>query len=80
MSDVNEDKTSGDFRDMGLRLAEEVVSFVNRKLNKFSTSPSPRDVKLSFVGYSIGNVIIRSALAGTHSSHKDVARFYLSVI
>ncbi|KAG8654854.1 hypothetical protein MANES_05G186300v8, partial [Manihot esculenta] len=63
MSDVNEDKTSGDFRDMGLRLAEEVVSFVNRKLNKFSTSPSPRDVKLSFVGHSIGNVIIRSALA-----------------
>ncbi|KAL0440822.1 UNVERIFIED_CONTAM: Pentatricopeptide repeat-containing protein, chloroplastic, partial [Sesamum radiatum] len=31
MSEANEEKTSGDFRDMGRRLAQEVVSFVKRK-------------------------------------------------
>ncbi|KAG8632741.1 protein FAM135A isoform X2 [Manihot esculenta] len=63
MSEANEDKTSGDFREMGLRLAEEVISFLQRKLGKYSRSGGPRDIKLSFVGHSIGNVIIRSALA-----------------
>ncbi|XP_021639963.2 uncharacterized protein LOC110635076 isoform X1 [Hevea brasiliensis] len=63
MSEANEDKTSGDFREMGLRLAEEVITFLQRKLDKFSRSGGPRDIKLSFVGHSIGNVIIRSALA-----------------
>lgn len=69
MSEANEDKTSGDFREMGLRLAEEVISFLQRKLGKYSRSGGPRDIKLSFVGHSIGNVIIRSALAGVYSSH-----------
>ncbi|XP_028787069.1 protein FAM135B isoform X1 [Neltuma alba] len=63
MSEANEDKTSGDFREMGLRLAEEVVSFVKRKMDKFSRSGHLKDIKLSFVGHSIGNLIIRTALA-----------------
>ncbi|CAO2838493.1 unnamed protein product [Amaranthus hypochondriacus] len=63
MSEANEDKTSGDFREMGNRLAKEVVSFVKKKMDKFSRSGGLRSIKLSFVGHSIGNVIIRTALA-----------------
>ncbi|MBA0597226.1 hypothetical protein Gorai_007040 [Gossypium raimondii] len=63
MSEVNEEKTSGDFREMGLRLAHEVISFVKKKMDKASRSGHLRDIKLSFVGHSIGNVIIRTALA-----------------
>ncbi|KAK3021189.1 hypothetical protein RJ639_046603 [Escallonia herrerae] len=63
MSEVNEEKTSGDFREMGLRLAQEVISFVKKKMDKVSRSGSLRNIKLSFVGHSIGNVIIRTALA-----------------
>lgn len=63
MSEANEDKTSGDFREMGNRLAKEVVSFVKKKMDKVSRSGGLRSIKLSFVGHSIGNVIIRTALA-----------------
>ncbi|KAK6945285.1 protein of unknown function DUF676, lipase-like [Dillenia turbinata] len=63
MSEVNEDKTTGDFREMGLRLAQEVTSFVKKKMDKASRSGGIKSVKLSFVGHSIGNVIIRTALA-----------------
>ncbi|KAL8196660.1 hypothetical protein R6Q57_024641 [Mikania cordata] len=63
MSEVNEDKTSEDFRDMGLRLAKEVIAFVKKKMDKASRSGNLKSVKLSFVGHSIGNVIIRTALA-----------------
>ncbi|XAR60340.1 hypothetical protein NMG60_11033667 [Bertholletia excelsa] len=62
MSEVNEDKTYGDFREMGHRLAEEVTSFVKKKLDKASRLGNLRNIKLSFVGHSIGNVIIRTAL------------------
>lgn len=64
MSEVNEEKTSGDFREMGLRLAQEVISFVKKKMDKASRYRSLQDIKISFVGHSIGNVIIRTALAG----------------
>ncbi|KAH9611300.1 hypothetical protein KSS87_023662 [Heliosperma pusillum] len=63
MSEANEDKTSGDFREMGNRLAKEVVSFIKKKMDKYSRSGGLRTIKLSFVGHSIGNVIIRTALA-----------------
>ncbi|CAK9313273.1 unnamed protein product [Citrullus colocynthis] len=63
MSEVNEEKTSGDFREMGLRLAQEVISFVKKKMDKASRYGSLQDIKLSFVGHSIGNVIIRTALS-----------------
>lgn len=63
MSEANEDKTSGDFREMGNRLAKEVISFLKKKTDKVKRSGSLRSIKLSFVGHSIGNVIIRTALA-----------------
>ncbi|XP_027355325.1 protein FAM135B-like [Abrus precatorius] len=63
MSETNEEKTSGDFREMGLRLAQEVITFLKRKMDKASRSGNLKDIKLSFVGHSIGNLIIRSALA-----------------
>ncbi|XP_059650912.1 uncharacterized protein LOC132297640 [Cornus florida] len=62
MSEVNEEKTSGDFREMGLRLAQEVISFIKKKMDKASRSGRLINIKLSFVGHSIGNVIIRTAL------------------
>lgn len=71
MSEANEDKTSGDFREMGLRLAEEVISFLKRKMDKASRSGHLKDIKLSFVGHSIGNLIIRTALAGIYAVLKD---------
>lgn len=68
MSEANEDKTSGDFREMGLRLAQEVISFLKKKMDKASRHGVLSDIKLSFVGHSIGNVIIRTALAGITQS------------
>lgn len=63
MSQANEDKTSGDFREMGQRLAQEVISFVKKKMDKESRCGNLRDIRLSFVGHSIGNLIIRTAIA-----------------
>ncbi|KAK4276942.1 hypothetical protein QN277_015029 [Acacia crassicarpa] len=63
MSEANEDKTSADFREMGQRLAQEVASFVKRKMDKASKNGNLEDIRLSFVGHSIGNLIIRTAIA-----------------
>ncbi|KAE8659207.1 Serine esterase family protein, putative isoform 4 [Hibiscus syriacus] len=63
MSEANEDKTSGDFREMGLRLGQEVVHFIKKKVGKASRYGRLGEIKLSFVGHSIGNVIIRTAIA-----------------
>ncbi|CAL0324521.1 unnamed protein product [Lupinus luteus] len=63
MSDANENKTSDDFREMGFRLAQEVIAFLKKKMDKASRSGNLKDIKLSFVGHSIGNLIIRTALA-----------------
>ncbi|XP_029126722.1 protein FAM135B isoform X2 [Cajanus cajan] len=63
MSEANEDKTFGDFGEMGHRLAKEVISFLKSKLDKASKFGNLRDIRLSFVGHSIGNLIIRSAIA-----------------
>jgi hypothetical protein len=64
MSEANEDKTSGDFREMGPRLAQEVISFVKSKMDKATKYGKLGDIKLSFVGHSMGNLIIRTAIAG----------------
>ncbi|KAI3454575.1 hypothetical protein Pfo_011238 [Paulownia fortunei] len=80
MSEINEEKTSGDFREMGQRLAQEVVSFVKKKMDKVSRSGVLRTIKLSFVGHSIGNIILRTAL--TDSIMEPYLRYlhtYLSV-
>ncbi|KAE8715610.1 Serine esterase family protein, putative isoform 2 [Hibiscus syriacus] len=63
MSEANEDKTSGDFREMGLRLAQEVVHFLKKKIGKASRYGRLGEIKLSFVGHSIGNIIMRAAVA-----------------
>uniref|UniRef100_A0A0D9XX67 DUF676 domain-containing protein n=1 Tax=Leersia perrieri TaxID=77586 RepID=A0A0D9XX67_9ORYZ len=63
MSEANEDKTSGDFKEMGGRLAEEVVAFLKKKVEKLAKYGGCKELKLSFVGHSIGNIIIRTALA-----------------
>ncbi|XP_030943248.1 protein FAM135B-like isoform X2 [Quercus lobata] len=63
MSEANEDKTFGELGEMGLRLAQEVISFLKKKIDKASRCGSLRSIKLSFVGHSIGNLIIRTALA-----------------
>ncbi|KAK6153349.1 hypothetical protein DH2020_012988 [Rehmannia glutinosa] len=80
MSEANEEKTSGDFREMGQRLAQEVVSFIKKKMDKASRSGVLRTIKLSFVGHSIGNIILRTAL--TDSIMEPYLRYlhtYLSV-
>ncbi|KAH1110502.1 hypothetical protein GLYMA_04G088300v4 [Glycine max] len=63
MSEANEDKTFGDFREMGHRLAKEVIAFLKSKMDKASRYGSLGDIRLSFVGHSIGNLIIRTAIA-----------------
>lgn len=70
MSEVNEDKTYGDFREMGHRLAEEVIFFIKKKMDKVSRRCNLKDIKLNFVGHSIGNIIIRTALTGRYSSFR----------
>lgn len=76
MSEVNEEKTSGDFREMGLRLAQEVISFVKKKMDKASRYGNLQDIKISFVGHSIGNVIIRTALSGRWSHSLFMIQVY----
>ena len=49
MSETNEDKTSGDFREMGHRLAQEVISFVRKKMDKASRYGNLGDIRLSCV-------------------------------
>ncbi|XP_078434063.1 uncharacterized protein LOC144705326 isoform X2 [Wolffia australiana] len=62
MSEANEDKTSDDFREMGSRLADEVHAFIKKKIGKYTRAGGCKGIKLSFVGHSIGNIIIRSAI------------------
>ena len=55
----NEKDTECDIRDMGLRLATEVVA----KLEEVAGGPgAPKLSRLSFIGHSLGSVIIRTAL------------------
>ncbi|RHN70929.1 putative alpha/Beta hydrolase [Medicago truncatula] len=63
MSEANEDKTNGDFKEMGHRLAQEVISFVKSKMDRVTRYGKLGDIKLSFVGHSMGNLIIRTAIA-----------------
>lgn len=80
MSEANEEKTSGDFREMGQRLAQEVTAFIKKKMDKASKAGNLKSIKISFVGHSIGNVILRTAL--TESIMEPYLRFlhtYVSV-
>uniref|UniRef100_A0A1J3IMM7 DUF676 domain-containing protein n=1 Tax=Noccaea caerulescens TaxID=107243 RepID=A0A1J3IMM7_NOCCA len=80
MSEANEEKTHGDFREMGQRLAQEVVSFFKRKMDKHARYGRLKNVKMSFVGHSIGNVIIRTALADSlMEPYRKYLHTYLSL-
>ncbi|KAL0029608.1 hypothetical protein WJX79_007819 [Trebouxia sp. C0005] len=58
MSKSNQDRTADGLQTMGHRLAAEVAQY----LQDFETGKQRRLDKLSFVGHSIGNLIIRAAL------------------
>lgn len=55
-SSSNEDSTDGNINDMGRNLAQEVKGFIQ----EYCTGDSPK--KISFVGHSLGGIIIRTAL------------------
>ncbi|KAL0053468.1 hypothetical protein WJX82_006088 [Trebouxia sp. C0006] len=58
MSKCNQDRTADGLQTMGHRLAAEVAQY----LQDFENGKQRRLDKLSFVGHSIGNLIIRAAL------------------
>ncbi|KAI5077732.1 hypothetical protein GOP47_0007556 [Adiantum capillus-veneris] len=62
MSEINEDRTTSDFRELGHNLAEEVAAFMKTKFGSFLKKATYSNCRLSFVGHSIGNIIIRAAL------------------
>ena len=49
---------------MGHRLAEEVAAFMKTKFGSFLKKATYGNCRLSFVGHSMGNIIIRAALKG----------------
>lgn len=55
-STSNEKKTEDDIEDMGIRLANEVTEYIQE------WCPGPTLGTISFIGHSLGGVIIRSAL------------------
>ncbi|CAG9316223.1 unnamed protein product [Blepharisma stoltei] len=55
-SNSNEDSTEGDIGEMGVRLAQEVMNFISE------WCPNKSLGRLSFIGHSLGGLIIRSAL------------------
>ncbi|KAL1194369.1 hypothetical protein V5N11_017837 [Cardamine amara subsp. amara] len=80
MSEANEERTHDDFREMGQRLAQEVVSFLKRKKDKYARHGHLKCIKLSFVGHSIGNVIIRTAIADSlMEPYRKFLHTYLSL-
>ena len=55
-SSANEDSTDGDIEQMGKNLSKEVISFLESGENEKLIG------RISFIGYSLGGVIIRTAL------------------
>lgn len=69
MSNANEDNTDGDINEMGIRLSQEVVNFI------CDWCPGSALGRLSFVGYSIGGIIIRAALPLLQDYHSKLYTF-----
>ncbi len=55
-SSANEDNTDDDISELGLRLAGEVINYINEWV------PGKSLTRLSFIGHSLGGIIIRAAL------------------
>jgi len=73
MSAYNEGLTDGDILEMGNRLAQEVLYFV-KNLCQIEDSMK----RLSFIGHSLGGLIIRAALP-LLSEYEDKMHLYLSL-
>ena len=72
VSESNEKFTEGSIEEMGLRLSEEVTTYI-------SSLPSSLIVtKLSFIGHSLGGIIIRTALCYLQD-YKRIMHLYLSL-
>ena len=55
-SEINENKTEGNIEDMGEMLSQEVINYIQE------WCPEPTLAMISFIGHSLGGVIIRAAL------------------
>ncbi|EGR29800.1 serine esterase, putative [Ichthyophthirius multifiliis] len=71
-SKSNEEFTDGNIADMGKRLANEVILFVNENTLNDTLG------KLSFIGHSLGGIIIRAALPFL-SQYSDKMHLYMSL-
>lgn len=60
LSEINEDKTNESIERMGTRFAQEVISY----LEHFVTD---QDLKISFIGHSLGGLIVRAAMPYLHA-------------
>ena len=60
LSEINEDKTNESIDRMGMRFAQEVISY----LQHFVTD---QDLRISFIGHSLGGLIVRAALPYLHA-------------
>mmetsp|Transcript_9475 Transcript_9475/g.20188 ORF Transcript_9475/g.20188 Transcript_9475/m.20188 type:complete len:500 (-) Transcript_9475:223-1722(-) len=75
-SKINENNTHDSLQDLGARLAREVVEY----LQPFAASQRRPLRHLSFVGHSIGNLILRSALATPElQPYLHMLHLYISV-
>jgi len=72
-SSANEDQTEGDIFEMGERLAQEVKQYIS------SFCPLSCLAKVSFVGHSLGGLIIRAALPHLLADLKDKLCTYMSL-
>ncbi len=69
-SKINEDFTDYDIMDMGTRLASEVKSYI------LDWCPGNSLARISFIGHSLGGVIIRSALPHLHEFKEYMYTFF----
>ncbi len=60
LSEINEDKTNESIERMGVRFAQEVVSYLEHYV-------TDQDIKISFIGHSLGGLIVRAAMPYLHS-------------
>ena len=72
VSESNEKFTEGSIQEMGMRLAEEISTYI-------TGLPSPIIInKLSFIGHSLGGIIIRTALCYL-SEYRKLMHLYISL-